>query len=249
MVLVSTGGPGVGLARMNGCSRAYAPPQIRMTAPIRAGILIWGVVLAIAWSGPGQAQEPPLSPREPLIDALARAEVDSYARIDEAMERRLALPDVYDPGLYAAGATAREFRASLLGHLLWLRGAESSHLERIESLPARLAEIDTHEQYQEELVDLYETSTPERYRRIADFYSGEVAAVDQRLAFLDFLEQQGVSADPAGFVFSHDADVTDYGERVARANEIESAQDLRVSEYYAWEIEQKSFLRQFRDRL
>jgi len=212
-------------------------------------LLISALAICATPTGVCLAEPPGLSSREPLIDAVAREEVDGYARLDEAMTRSAALPDVFDPGVHASGATITEVRGRILGYLLWLRGAESSHLERIESLPARLDKIATREPYREELIDLYRASTAERYRWVAEFYQGEVAAAEQRIAFLDFLDRYGIRTGPAGFVFAGDAQVEQYRDMVAKMNDISLAQDRRIGEYYAWEIRQKSLLRQFRDRL
>ncbi len=218
-------------------------------APSWLALMIRALALCATVAGVCQAEAPELSPREPLIDAVARDEVDGYARLDQAMTRASALPDVFDPGVYASGATTTEVRGRILGYLLWLRGAESSHLERIESLPTRLDKIVTREPYRKELIDLYRASTPERRRRIETFYEGEIAAAERRVAFLDFLDRHGIRAEPAGFVFSGDAEIEEYRDMVTNMNDISVAQDRRVGAYYAWEIRQKALLRQFRDRL
>jgi hypothetical protein len=207
------------------------------------------LLLCLLLPGICRGQEPALSTRQPLIDALAREEVDSYDRLDDAMARAAALPHVFDPAIYAAETTTAEIRGQIQGYLLWLHSAESSHLEKIESLPARLARIGTREPYRSELIDTYRDSTAERYRRISRFYQGEIAAAKLRLAFLDFLDQHDIRPQPDGFRFASEADIQEYHRLVDEMNDISAAQDLRVSEYYAWEIRQKALLRQFRDQL
>jgi hypothetical protein len=214
----------------------------------RPGLAILVVIVAMCTTAAG-AQNQDLSPRQPLIDAVAREEIDGYRRLDEVMARAAELPDVFDSGIYAAGATTTELRGRILGYLLWLQGAESSHLERIESLPGRLALIDTREPYRDEFIEVYRASTPERYRRIGDFYRGEIAAANQRLGFLDFLDSHRIRTEAGGFVFSNGDEVGVYRDLVSQMNATSATQDLAVSDYYAWEIRQKSSLRHFRDQL
>lgn len=217
-------------------------------APVSA-LIAGALILCLLLPGISLGQDPALSPRQPLIDALTREEIDSYDRLDDVMTRAAALPHVFDPAVYAAGNTTTEIRGLIQGYLVWLHSAESSHLEKIESLPARLARIDTREPYRTELIDVYRDSTAERHRRISQFYQGEITAAEVRLAFLGFLDQHNIRSAPDGFRFNSEADVQEYHRLVDKVNEVAAAQDLRVSEYYAWEIRQKALLRKFRDQL
>lgn len=227
----------------------YDHPETTNGAGAVSGLVAGALTLCLLWPCLCRGEDPALSPRQPLIDALAREEVDAYDRLDETMTRAAALPHVFDPATYTAETTTSEIRGRLQGYLRWLHGAESSHLEKIETLPTRLARIDTHEPYRAELIDLYRDSTTERYRRISEFYQGEITAAELRLAFLDFLDQRGIRAEPDGFVFASQAEVEEYHGLVGRMNDLAAVQDLRVNEYYAWEIRQKALLRQFRDQL
>jgi len=227
----------------------YDHPETGDGAGAVSGLIAGTLTLCLLCPGICRSEDPGLSPRQPLIDALAREEVDAYARLDDTMTRAAALPHVFDPATYTDGTTTSEIRGRIQGYLRWLHGAESSHLEKIESLPSRLAQIGTHEPYRAELVDLYRDSTTERYRRISEFYQGEITAAELRLAFLDFLDERNIRAEPNGFVFASQAEVEEYHGLVERMNDLASVQDLRRSEYYAWEIRQKALLRQFRDQL
>lgn len=205
-----------------------------------AGLMLAGLLLA---------QEPPLSPRAPLIDAAARAEVDGYGRLDQVMRRTSALPDVFDPDVYSMGASVVDLRGMILGYILWLQGAEASHLEMIETFPARLSGIPTREPYRQEFIEHYRATTPERYRRVQAYYQEELAAAENRVAFLELISAGGVRPRPDGFAFGSEADKAKYRELIAAMNSSFAEQDARIGAYYAWEIDQKSALKGFRDRL
>jgi hypothetical protein len=210
---------------------------------------VFAVLCLLAAAAAAAQPEPPLSARTPLIDAVARAETDGYARLDEVVERSAALPDVFDPALYDAAGDTSEIRNRLLAHLLWLRGREASHLQQIESLPRQLEEVATDEPYHSAFVALYAESTPERYARVKSIYQAEISTTEHLLAFVEQIEAGHVRPTPAGFTFEDDSAAAEYRETVALLNQVYRAQDLRISEYYAWEIRQKAALREFRDQL
>ncbi len=206
---------------------------------------LWLIVATVA----GAQTEPPLSARSPLIDAVARAETDGYARLDEVVNRSSALPDVFDPLLHATAEDTSGLRNDLLAHRLWLQDREASHLRQIESLPRRLEEVPTSEPYRSEFVALYAESTPERYARVQSIYRAEISATEQLLAFVDQIMAGHVRPTPAGFTFQNDSAATEYGETVALLNQSFREQEIRISDYHAWEIRQKAGRREFRDQL
>jgi len=195
------------------------------------------------------APEPPLSPRMPLIDATTRAEADGYARVDRLVRRSAAVPDVFDPAVCADKATAEHLRSSLLEHSLWIETQQAAHLEMIESLPGRLAQVPTREPYREDLISLYAKASPERSRRVEAIYREEISAAEIRVAFLDQVIGGAVQPKPSGFVFAGEADAARYRQTIAALNQAFANQDRLIAEYYAWEIEQKAALRQFRSQL
>ncbi len=206
---------------------------------------LWLMAAAVA-----DAQtEPPLSARSPLIDAVARAETDGYARLDEVVNRSAALPDVFDPLLYATAGETSGIRNDLLAHLLWLQDREASHLQQIESLPRRLEEVPTSEPYRSELLAVYAESTPERYARVQSIYQAEISTTEQLLAFVDQIAAGHIRPTPAGFNFRNESAANEYRKTVALLNLSFREQDIRISDYHGWEIRQKAGLREFRDQL
>lgn len=206
---------------------------------------LWLIAAAVA----NAQTEPPLSARNPLIDAVARAETDGYARLDEVVNRSGALPDVFDPLLHATAKDTSGIRNDLLTHLLWLQDREASHLRQIESLPRRLENVSTSEPYRSAFLALYAESTPERYARVQSIYRAEISATEQLLAFVDQIMAGHIRPTPTGFTFRNDSAATEYRETIALLNQSFREQDIRISDYHAWEIRQKADLRAFRDQL
>ena len=188
-----------------------------------------GLIACLALSGQLQAGEPLLSRRAPLIDAAARAEVDGYRRLDQVFQRAEILPDVFDPEVYSLGATPVDLRGMLLNFVLWLQGAEASHLEMIESLPARLADVATDEPYRTELIERFRNTTPERYRWVQAFYQEELTAAETRLAVLELVASDGVRPSRDGFTFRSETDAESYRKLVASMNQSFAQQGARIS--------------------
>lgn len=195
------------------------------------------------------SENPPLSPRSPLIDAAIRAEADSYARIDEMARRSSMLPEVLDPEIYSAPGNTDDLRHRLLQHVLWLQTQEAAHLHMIESLPAHFASISTDEPYQRQFVRLYEDAGMERYRRVQDIYQSEIRIVEELITFVDLVANDVVKPSAGGFSFRSEKDAADYRNRIATLNRSYEEQDQRVADYYTWEIGQKAQWRAFRDQL
>jgi hypothetical protein len=229
--------------------RGLEPHPLHPTAAgVAAGLLLW-LLGCLSLSAAASDTEPPLSARTPLIDAAARAEIDGYARLDQVMTRAADIPEVFDPGVYAAGTTPADLRSQLLRHILWLQGQASAHLAMIESLPFRFAEVTTREPYRQAFIEHYRASGPERYRMVQSIYQEEISVAEHRVAFVDWLAAGGIRPTEAGFTFSSEADAQHYRDVISEINRSSGEQDRRIATYYAWEIEQNKALRRFRDQL
>lgn len=194
------------------------------------------------------AQPPVAEGRASLLDLAARAEVDGYARLDELTTRSAALPNVFDPAVFAAKGPPA-LRVGIQAHLIWLESARAAHIYRVEALPADMATISTSEPYKEELVAEIAALTPERARLVSACYDGERAVAQAQLDFLAFIESSDVLVATDGFTFVSDEDVVTYTGHIAEVNEAFRTQNSRMDRYYAWELKQKARLRRYRDRL
>jgi hypothetical protein len=119
----------------------------------------------------------------------------------------------------------------------------------IESLPQRLAKVPTRVPYGPEFVALYAESSSQRYALVQSIYQAEISAAEHLLAFVERIEARRIRPRSTGFLFQTESDAADYRQSIATLNESYREQELRIAEYHAWEIQQKSALRKFRDQL